>query len=160
MSDQENNQDNNNIKYSSYTEAQKRATQKYRSNNKDKVNEQRKKYYQQRKENDPEFLEYKRAKAREYYQRKKQPPVPDSQQSNQQQLNDDMEGLEQLQLSALPAPPQVEQEQEQQVEQQHEPQVEPEQQTVDPEYIEVVEVPVVKKTRKPRRKANAEPVSI
>ena len=84
-----------------YTEAQKRATQKYRSNNKDKVNEQRKKYYQQRKENDPEFLEYKRAKAREYYQRKKQS-------SNQEQPNDDMEGLEQLQLSALPAPPEPE----------------------------------------------------
>ena len=56
------------VKYSSYTEAQKRATQKYRSNNKDKVNEQRKKYYLQRKESDPNFLEYKRAKAREYYQ--------------------------------------------------------------------------------------------
>ena len=147
MSDQENNPDNNNIKYSSYTEAQKRATQKYRSNNKDKVNEQRKKYYQQRKENDPEFLEYKRAKAREYYQRKKQS-------SSQQQLNDDMEGLEQLQLSALPAPQQVEPEPEQQQS------VLAEQQPVDPDYIEVVEVPVVKKTRKPRRKANAEPVSI
>ena len=60
------------VKYSSYTEAQKRATQKYRSNNKDKVNEQRKKYYLQRKESDPNFLEYKRAKAREYYQKKKQ----------------------------------------------------------------------------------------
>lgn len=147
MSDQENNPDNNNIKYSSYTEAQKRATQKYRSNNKDKVNEQRKKYYQQRKENDPEFLEYKRAKAREYYQRKKQS-------SNQEQPNDDMEGLEQLQLSALPAPQQVEPEPEQQQS------VLAEQQPVDPDYIEVVEVPVVKKTRKPRRKANAEPVSI
>ena len=66
--------DNENVvvKYSSYTDAQKRATQKYRSNNKDKVNEQRKKYYQQRKESDPNFLEYKRAKAREYYQKKKQ----------------------------------------------------------------------------------------
>ena len=66
--------DNENVivKYSSYTEAQKRATQKYRSNNKDKVNEQRKKYYLQRKESDPNFLEYKRAKAREYYQKKKQ----------------------------------------------------------------------------------------
>ena len=147
MSDQENNPDNNNIKYSSYTEAQKRATQKYRSNNKDKVNEQRKKYYQQRKENDPEFLEYKRAKAREYYQRKKQS-------SNQEQPNDDMEGLEQLQLSALPAPPEPEPEPEQQQS------VLAEQQPVDPDYIEVVEVPVVKKTRKPRRKANAEPVSI
>jgi hypothetical protein len=59
------------IKYSSYTLAQKRATQKYRQNNKDKVNEQRKKYYQTRKEKDPEFLEYKRLKAKEYYQRKK-----------------------------------------------------------------------------------------
>ena len=57
--------------YSSYTEAQKRATQKYRITNKDKVNERRKLYYQQRKTKDPEFLEYKRQKAREYYQRQK-----------------------------------------------------------------------------------------
>jgi hypothetical protein len=57
--------------YSSYTEAQKRATHKYRVANKDKVNERRKLYYQQRKSKDPEFLEYKRKKAREYYQRKK-----------------------------------------------------------------------------------------
>jgi hypothetical protein len=59
------------IKYSSYTDAQKRATQKYRSNNKDKINEQRKKYYNERKETDPEFLEYKRIKSKEYYTRKK-----------------------------------------------------------------------------------------
>ena len=59
------------IIYSSYTDAQKRATQKYRVANKDKVNERRKLYYQQRKGKDPEFLEYKRNKAREYYQRKK-----------------------------------------------------------------------------------------
>ena len=59
------------IKYSSYTPAQKRATQKYRENNKEKVNEQRKKYYQNRKQRDPAFLEYKRAKAKEYYQLKK-----------------------------------------------------------------------------------------
>lgn len=59
------------IKYSSYTPAQKRATQKYRQNNKEKVNEQRKKYYEQRKQNDPSFLEYKRTKAKEYYQRNK-----------------------------------------------------------------------------------------
>jgi len=69
------------IKYSSYTPAQKRATQKYRENNKDKVNEQRKKYYQNRKERDPDFLEYKRTKAKEYYQLKKQlktvPEVPE-----------------------------------------------------------------------------------
>ena len=60
------------IRYSSYTPAQKRATQKYRNDNKDKVNEQRKKYYQARKESDPGFLEYKRAKAKEYYNKAKQ----------------------------------------------------------------------------------------
>jgi len=54
-----------------YTEAQKRATKKYRDNNKDKVNEQRKKYYQARKDKDPSFLEYKRNKAKEYYLKKK-----------------------------------------------------------------------------------------
>ena len=59
------------VVYSSYTESQKKATLKYREKNKDKVNEQRKVYYQQRKESDPNFLEYKRAKSREYYQRKK-----------------------------------------------------------------------------------------
>ena len=59
------------IKYSSYTPAQKKATQKYRENNKEKVNEQRKKYYQSRKEKDPKFLEYKRTKAKEYYMKKK-----------------------------------------------------------------------------------------
>ena len=59
------------IKYSSYTPAQKRATQKYREKNKDKVNQQRKEYYLRRKESDPAFLEYKRNKAKEYYQRKK-----------------------------------------------------------------------------------------
>jgi hypothetical protein len=54
-----------------YTEAQKRATKKYRENNKDKVNAQRKEYYNKRKEIDPNFLEYKRIKAKEYYQIKK-----------------------------------------------------------------------------------------
>ena len=56
-----------NIKYSSYTEAQKRAINKYRQNNKAKINEQRKKYYHERKDKDPAFLEYKRQKAKEYY---------------------------------------------------------------------------------------------
>lgn len=56
---------------SSYTEAQKRATKKYRESNKEKVNEQRKKYYLNRKAKDPKFLEYKRIKAKEYYQKKK-----------------------------------------------------------------------------------------
>lgn len=64
------------IRYSSYTPAQKRATQKYRNDNKDKVNEQRKKYYQTRKESDPGFLEYKRAKAKEYYNKAKQRNTP------------------------------------------------------------------------------------
>lgn len=60
-------------KKTKYTEAQKRATLKYRENNRDKVNKQRKIYYENRKKNDPSFLEYKRAKAREYYQKKKVP---------------------------------------------------------------------------------------
>lgn len=58
--------------YSTYTEAQKRATKKYRDNNKEKVNEQRKKYYINRKTKDPNFLLYKRNKAKEYYQKKKE----------------------------------------------------------------------------------------
>jgi hypothetical protein len=58
-------------KYSSYTPAQKRASQLYRQKNKDKINEQRKKYYQTRKASDPKFLEYKRNKAKEYYEKKK-----------------------------------------------------------------------------------------
>lgn len=58
-------------KYSSYTPAQKRASQLYRQKNKAKINEQRKKYYQMRKEKDPQFLEYKRMKAKEYYEKKK-----------------------------------------------------------------------------------------
>ena len=59
------------IIYSSYTEAQKRATAKYREANKEKVNAQRKKYYESRKEKDPDFLQYKRDKAKEYYLKKK-----------------------------------------------------------------------------------------
>lgn len=59
------------VKYSSYTEAQKKATQKYRIENKEKVNLQRKNYYIDRKEKDPSFLDYKRLKAREYYIKRK-----------------------------------------------------------------------------------------
>ena len=55
----------------SYTEAQKKATKKYRENNKDKVKAQRKTYYENRKAKDPNFLEYKRNKAKEYYVNKK-----------------------------------------------------------------------------------------
>ena len=64
--------------FSSYTDAQKRATEKYRQENRDKINEQRKKYYQTRKETDPEFLKYKREKAREYYLKKKANKTEDS----------------------------------------------------------------------------------
>lgn len=72
MDNQETKQD----KKKTYTEAQKKATKKYRETNKSKVNEQRKKYYHDRVKNDPEFVEYKRQKAREYYQRKKQEKSP------------------------------------------------------------------------------------
>lgn len=57
---------------STYSPAQKRATQKYRQTNKEKVNLQRKVYYQMRKDKDPDFLLYKRQKAKEYYLRKKE----------------------------------------------------------------------------------------
>jgi len=57
--------------YSSYTPAQKKATLKYREQNKDKINSQRKEYYKKKVEEDPLFLEYKRKKAKEYYDRKK-----------------------------------------------------------------------------------------
>ena len=66
----------NQEKKKTYTEAQKKATKKYRETNKSKVNEQRKKYYHDRVKNDPDFVEYKRQKAREYYQRKKQEKSP------------------------------------------------------------------------------------
>lgn len=53
------------------SEAQRKATKKYRENNKEKVNNQRKEYYKNRIASDPEFVEYKRQKAKEYYHRKK-----------------------------------------------------------------------------------------
>ena len=52
-------------------EAQKIASKKYREKNREKINLQRKIYYQKRKENDPNFLIYKREKARLYYRNKK-----------------------------------------------------------------------------------------
>ena len=63
---------NTETKKTTYSEAQKRATKKYRENNKEKVNLQRKKYYQNRKAKDPNFLLYKRTKAKEYYAKKKE----------------------------------------------------------------------------------------
>jgi len=47
------------------------SNQRYRIANREKINEQRKKYYLARKEADPKFLEYKRMKSKEYYERKK-----------------------------------------------------------------------------------------
>jgi hypothetical protein len=76
------------IKYSSYTEAQKKATKKYRTDNKEKVNEQRKKYYQTRKEKDPDFLTYKRDKAKEYYSKKKSKSGTDTETESTPKTND------------------------------------------------------------------------
>jgi len=56
--------------YSSYTPAQARAIKKYRQNNKERINELQKKYYDERKD-DEAFLQMKRNKAREYYYRRK-----------------------------------------------------------------------------------------
>ena len=121
---------------SSYSDAQKRATQKYRANNKEKVNEQRKKYYQHRKETDPSFLEYKRQKAREYYQKKKGLTAEQQEDNNVEQYFESL--IEQHELMKEPEPlpePLPEQPKNESV--------------VDPDHIEVVEVPV-KKTRKAR----------
>lgn len=54
------------------SDAQKKASVKYKESNKDKINLTRKAYYKKRVENDTEFVEHKRAKAREYYQKKKE----------------------------------------------------------------------------------------
>lgn len=59
------------VKYSSYTEAQKRATKKYRQSNKDKVNEQNKKYYSNKKDGDENFLLMKNLKGKLTYQVRK-----------------------------------------------------------------------------------------
>ena len=79
------------VKYSSYTPAQKKASQAYRLKNKDKINEQRKKYYLNRKESDPKFLEYKRTKAKEYYEKKKLDKVVKSDISPDVKTDVDME---------------------------------------------------------------------
>jgi hypothetical protein len=54
------------------SETRKKASDKYRENNKEKVNEQRKEYYNKKKGEDPDFLEKKREKAREYYKKRKE----------------------------------------------------------------------------------------
>jgi hypothetical protein len=59
------------IKYSSYTPAQRKASEQYRLKNKDKINAQRKLYYQQKKLADPVYALSKKYKAKEYYELKK-----------------------------------------------------------------------------------------
>lgn len=59
------------IRYSSYTESQKRAIKKYRENNKEKINQLHKKYYDKQKSN-PDFLQKKRDQAKKYYLKKKE----------------------------------------------------------------------------------------
>ena len=59
------------IKYSSYTPAQRKASEQYRLKNKDKINAQRKLYYQQKKLSDPVYALSKKYKAKEYYEMKK-----------------------------------------------------------------------------------------
>jgi hypothetical protein len=64
------------------------SNQKYRMANREKINEQRKKYYQVRKENDPKFLEYKRIKSKEYYERKKAKKAVDVSPEKQVEMGD------------------------------------------------------------------------
>jgi hypothetical protein len=56
--------------YSSYTDAQKQAIQKYRTEHRDKVNELARKQYQARKQ-DTEFMQKRREYCKQYYQRKR-----------------------------------------------------------------------------------------
>jgi len=57
--------------YSSYTDAQKRAIKKYADNNRDKINQHMKNYYDKQKKNDPDFLEKRRAASKKAYYKKK-----------------------------------------------------------------------------------------
>ena len=81
-----------------YTDAQKRATKKYRENNKDKVNEQRKKYYQNRKAKDPTFLQYKRNKAKEYYQKKKANKMPKTEEKVLEEVKEELKNAIPIEL--------------------------------------------------------------
>jgi len=53
------------------SESQRRAAKKYQQKNKEKHNELSKQGYRRMKERDPEFLEKKRVKNREYYYKTK-----------------------------------------------------------------------------------------
>lgn len=54
-----------------YSESAKKASKKYLEKNRDSINMKRKIYYLKRKLADPEYLVYKRIKAREQYHKKK-----------------------------------------------------------------------------------------
>jgi hypothetical protein len=76
------------------SESQKKASDKYRENNKEKVNEQRKEYYKKKKEEDPDFLEKKREKAREYYKRRKEKQsLTESDSDSKESVKDEIEDI-------------------------------------------------------------------
>jgi len=58
------------IKYKSYTDAQKKAIYTYRSKNKEKINNLAKKYYDQKKD-DPEYIQKKREACKRAYEKRK-----------------------------------------------------------------------------------------
>lgn len=64
-------------KKSTYGEAQKRAIKKYMDNNREKINAQRREYYKTKRDTDPNYVKYKRDKAKEFYNRKKNKIVED-----------------------------------------------------------------------------------
>jgi serine/threonine protein kinase HipA of HipAB toxin-antitoxin module len=78
--------------------AQARANKKYRENNKDKINAQRRNYYLNRKMKDPSFMEYKRNKAKEYYNKKKQglkqlEPIIEETKEPEEQIKEELEPI-------------------------------------------------------------------
>jgi len=79
------------------------SNQKYRIANREKINLQRKKYYQTRKEADPKFLEYKRIKSKEYYERKKKKKVEESSPESQVEMGDNSDSdLSQVSVESKP----------------------------------------------------------
>jgi len=79
------------------------SNQKYRIANREKINAQRKVYYQTRKESDPKFLEYKRIKSKEYYERKKMKKVEESSPESQVVMGDNSDSdLSQVSVESKP----------------------------------------------------------
>ena len=58
------------VVYSSYTEAQKRATEKYRKKNLEKFNEHAREYYNKMK-NDPVYIEKRKEICRRSYEKRR-----------------------------------------------------------------------------------------